>query len=136
MKKTLIPDEEILALVKSLGEAQATKREMAQYLTLSPAVLESAFKRHKILQETYDKAKISGLIALKKAQLKLAQTNATMAIWLGKQYLKQKDKHDISASEATPFILERIEHIIIDPQNDKNLKEDHHTTKISKEKST
>ena len=32
-----------------------------------------------------------GKSSLRRAQFKLAEKNATMAIWLGKQYLDQKD---------------------------------------------
>lgn len=38
----------------------------------------------------------NGKIALRRKQWKLADTSATMAIWLGKQYLGQKDSSEVS----------------------------------------
>ena len=38
-----------------------------------------------------------GQISLRRMQWKLAEKNPTMAIWLGKQYLNQKDRQEIVA---------------------------------------
>lgn len=40
----------------------------------------------------YKKHSGKGKMSLRRAQLKMAQTNPTMAIWLGKQFLNQLDK--------------------------------------------
>lgn len=40
----------------------------------------------------YEQKKGNGKIALRRYQLQQAEKNATMAIWLGKQYLGQTDK--------------------------------------------
>jgi hypothetical protein len=42
--------------------------------------------------EVYKKHMGKGKMSLRRAQLKMAQTNPTMAIWLGKQFLNQLDK--------------------------------------------
>lgn len=41
--------------------------------------------------EIYKKKSASGKMSLRRYQFDLAKRNATMAIWLGKQYLDQKD---------------------------------------------
>lgn len=41
----------------------------------------------------YKKFTDGGKMSLRRTQLKLAQKNTAMAIWLGKQYLGQKDHH-------------------------------------------
>lgn len=48
----------------------------------------------------------NGKIALRRKQWKLADTSATMAIWLGKQYLGQKDAQDRepSSEKALPTV--------------------------------
>ena len=46
----------------------------------------------------YKKKSASGKISLRRYQMRLAENNATMAIWLGKQYLNQSD--NIQAEEA------------------------------------
>ena len=41
--------------------------------------------------EVFAKQRQKGKASLRRSQFKLAEKNATMAIWLGKQYLDQKD---------------------------------------------
>lgn len=41
--------------------------------------------------ETYKKLSQDGKISLRRTQFRLAERSTTMAIWLGKQYLGQKD---------------------------------------------
>ena len=43
----------------------------------------------------YEQKKEGGKIALRRYQLQQAEKNPTMAIWLGKQYLKQKDNIEV-----------------------------------------
>jgi intein-encoded DNA endonuclease-like protein len=43
----------------------------------------------------YSQKKEGGKIALRRYQLQLAEKNPTMAIWLGKQYLGQKDNIEV-----------------------------------------
>ena len=42
--------------------------------------------------DIYKKKSLNGKASLRRAQFRLAETNTTMAIWLGKQYLGQRDK--------------------------------------------
>lgn len=39
-----------------------------------------------------------GKISLRRAQFRMAETNASMAIWLGKQYLGQTERQEITVS--------------------------------------
>ena len=43
----------------------------------------------------YKKKSMAGKISLRRIQYKLAERNPTMAIWLGKQYLKQRDNIEV-----------------------------------------
>lgn len=45
--------------------------------------------------EVFKQKRGKGKIALRRSQWRLAENNATMAIWLGKQYLGQRDTADI-----------------------------------------
>lgn len=48
--------------------------------------------------EVYKKLSAEGKMSLRRTQLRLAETSAAMAIFLGKQYLGQKDdRHDYNA---------------------------------------
>ena len=58
-----------------------------------------------------------GLASLRRRQFKAAQDgNATMLIWLGKQYLGQTDKQDITASVTSEVTVNdarsTLEHLI------------------------
>ena len=46
----------------------------------------------------YKKYSENGKMSLRRAQMRLAQTNASMAIWLGKNMLGQKDNIDVGIS--------------------------------------
>lgn len=43
-------------------------------------------------KQVFDQKNAIGKISLRRTQYKLAETNPTMAIWLGKQYLGQKEQ--------------------------------------------
>ena len=45
--------------------------------------------------DVYKKANSNGKVSLRRYQFELSKKNATMAIWLGKQYLGQRDNIDI-----------------------------------------
>ena len=50
----------------------------------------------------------SGQISLRRSQMRLAEKNATMAIWLGKQYLGQRDQDIADAMSKTNGVLDSI----------------------------
>ena len=58
--------------------------------------------------EVYKRFSATGKSSLRRMQFKLAERNAAMAIWLGKQYLGQKDTVEIENKEA----LERLDSIL------------------------
>lgn len=80
----------------------ATLEETSGLLSVSEDTLEKRVK------EKYGKgfaevlADLSGpsKISLRRTQFKMAETNPTMAIWLGKQWLGQTDKNMVQASES------------------------------------
>lgn len=64
--------------------------------------------------ETFKKKCSPGKITLRRIQLKQAEKNPTMAIWLGKQWLGQTDKIDTTTSiEGQP----KLEVEIVDNEN-------------------
>lgn len=72
---------------------QCTLEEIAGFFDCSMDTIERWCKRsYKMtFAETYKKYSYAGKLTLRRAQFKLAEKNASMAIWLGKQYLGQKD---------------------------------------------
>lgn len=56
---------------------------------------------------TYKKFRSFGNLSLRKSQFELAKRNPTMAIWLGKQYLNQREYGDENGSEMEDDPLTR-----------------------------
>ena len=73
--------------VARLASVQYTQQKIAEYLNISVGTLQ----RDKEFCHIYKQKKEDKKITLLENQFKLAETNATMGIWLGKQYLGQKD---------------------------------------------
>lgn len=79
-------------LVENLASIFCTQEEIASVLGVAVRTLQN---RKKFLR-TYKKGMEKGKASLRRRQFEAAQKgNATMQIWLGKQYLDQKDKHEV-----------------------------------------
>lgn len=81
---------------------QCTKEEICGFFDLTDKTLESWCKRtYKAgFSEVFRQKRGTGKISLRRYQFELAKKNANMAIWLGKQYLGQKDSPDNSEQET------------------------------------
>lgn len=97
--KTGRPRKEIdLETFKGLCFIQCTITEIAGVLDCSTDTVERWCLRELEMPfaEAFKKYSAGGKMSLRRSQFKLAEKNATMAIWLGKQYLGQRD--DIAES--------------------------------------
>ena len=74
--------------VEKLASMQCTQEEIANFLELSVRTLQ----RDETFCRIYKKGVDAGKMSLRRIQFKLAEKSASMAIFLGKQYLGQKDK--------------------------------------------
>lgn len=74
--------------VEKLANIQCTQEEIANFLELSVRTLQ----RDEEFCRIYKKGQDSGRMSLRRYQFKQAEKSASMAIWLGKQYLGQKEK--------------------------------------------
>ena len=79
---------------ENLCGLQCTLDEFCGWFNVTDKTLDSWCKRTygKHFSEVFREKRGTGKISLRRAQFQLAQTNATMAIWLGKQYLGQRDQ--------------------------------------------
>lgn len=84
--------------------------EIAAALCVSPETLyDEIQKRYKVEFEVYrDKKRAETIQNLRKAQLNLSKSNSTMSVWLGKQYLGQKDKHETSGNSGAGRVMPQI----------------------------
>lgn len=82
-------------VVEALGAVMATEEEIAAALNVSVEALHS--KDNEVaFTECYKKGRENGRLSLRHSQFQLAKVNAAMAIFLGKQYLGQKDNPEES----------------------------------------
>ena len=74
-----------------------TLKEIAGILKCSEDTIQRAIMRdHNMSFEQYfERYSVDGKLSLRRNQLRLSSTNPTMAIFLGKQYLDQKDKQEV-----------------------------------------
>ena len=83
------PKKEInTEIVFALASVMATQDEIANVLGISKRTL----LRSRDFVNAFKKGIEEGKTSLRRHQFELSKTNATMAIWLGKQYLNQKDR--------------------------------------------
>ena len=92
------PKKEIdYTTVEKLANIQCTQEEIASFLGISSRIL----LRDEKFKELFAKGRENGKMSLRRIQWKHAEKNTTMAIWLGKQYLGQKDVIEASAKGET-----------------------------------
>lgn len=86
---------------ENLCKIQCTEEEICAILDVSDPTLNSWCKKTygKTFLEVFKEKRTGGKASLRRSQWKLAETNATLAIWLGKQYLGQRDEqtHNVKA---------------------------------------
>lgn len=72
---------------------QCTKEEICGFFDVTDKTLERWCKRtyRRGFSEVFLQKRGSGKISLRRNQFELAKKNANMAIWLGKQYLGQRE---------------------------------------------
>lgn len=83
-------------LFKSLCQYQCTLKEIAGIFGVSEDTIQRFCKRtyKKPFIDCFNDFRQAGLISLRRTQFKLAEKSPAMAIFLGKQYLGQKDVTD------------------------------------------
>ena len=113
--KPMIIDYDQVANDASL---QYTEYEIAQHIGLSDDGFRKRKARDKKLRDALDKGRARGRGSLRRAQWKGAQAgNPTMLIWMGKQYLGQRDKADLKqdisvATDVRDMTDEQLEAIV------------------------
>ena len=91
-----------------------TAEEIAQVLNVSLRTLQRAVKDEfgETFVMLYKKKSATGLVSLRRIQFSMAHENVAMAIWLGKQYLGQKDQVDTKVENIKPIQLIKVDSMI------------------------
>lgn len=98
--------------IDKLCEMQCTGEEIAGVLGIDYDTLNRRLKQDtgKKFTEYYKVKSAAGKASLRRRQYAMSADNPTMAIWLGKQWLGQKDKqeiiHDVTAKKMSDDELE------------------------------
>lgn len=106
---------------EKLCHMQCTLIEIAGFFDCSEDTIENWCKSeyNTTFSDIYKKKSAGGKISLRRNQFKIAEKNPTMAIWLGKQYLGQKDKEEEDNSEELKKAREVIVSIRKIAENDR-----------------
>lgn len=102
MAKTGRPKKEInQSIFENLCGIQCTLAEIAGVFDCSEDTIERWCKATygETFAETFKKHSAEGKISLRRAQFRLAEKNAAMAIFLGKQYLGQRDQIEVESDD-------------------------------------
>jgi len=116
-KPKLQPTEETLKTVRGLGLIQATSKECAAVLGVTEPTWIKFKADNPEVEEALRHGQGEGLTSLRRQQFQTAMKgNPTMLIWLGKQYLGQTDKQDITANVTQDVTVSdarsKLEHLI------------------------
>lgn len=97
---------------ESLCGLQCTLEEVCGFFNVTDKTLDSWCKRTygASFSEVFKQKRGAGKISLRRAQFRLAQKSANMAIWLGKQYLDQKETvdHNVQGKSEIEIIASQI----------------------------
>lgn len=100
--------------VEKLASIQCTQEEIASFLNLSVRTLQ----RDEEFCRLYKKGQENGKMSLRRTQFKLAEKNTSMAIFLGKQYLGQRDVIEQDNSNEISKVEELLSKIEKEAKND------------------
>ena len=91
-------------MFEKLCSMQCTEEEIASFFDCSIDTINNYCKETygETFSDTFKKKSANGKISLRRSQFKIAETNATMAIFLGKQYLGQKDVQTLDGGLSMP----------------------------------
>lgn len=85
---------------------QCTQQEIADFFGVSHDTISrwcnETYKKK--FEEIFSEKRSTGKVSLRRAQWRQAEKNPTMAIWLGKQYLGQKDEQTVNQNIA-PIVI-------------------------------
>lgn len=88
---------------KKLCAIQCTLDEIASWFKCSEDTIERWCKRefNMSFAESFKMFSADGKISLRRTQFRMAETNVSMAIWLGKQILGQKDQQEVAVAASS-----------------------------------
>jgi uncharacterized membrane-anchored protein YjiN (DUF445 family) len=98
---------------EQLCQLQCTKSEIASFFKMHIDTLDERLKEEygETYSELYKRFSEIGKCSIRRNQFVLSRKNAAMAIWLGKQYLEQKDDKDDSKLTTYSAVERYLSHL-------------------------
>lgn len=105
---------------KKLCAIQCTLGEISSWFKCSEDTIERWCKRELGMSfaEAFKMWSADGKISLRRTQFKMAEHNVSMAIWLGKQYLGQKEQQEISLGGKEDDTIKEMEKYFAERKNE------------------
>lgn len=94
--------EATLKTFAGLGRLQCTNEEVAAWFACAEQTVLNFWAKYPDAREAFDQGKQQGRVSLRRSQFRLADKNATMAIFLGMNVLDQEDRRGMRV-EADPI---------------------------------
>ena len=107
----LLANDRTYRKLTRFGQSWATPAEIALIMGVSEPALVAFLDENADARMAYDRGQALAAISLRTRQLKLAGTNARLAIWLGKQYLGQTDTGSPPEQSELPALGKTFEEI-------------------------
>lgn len=98
--RKLFADEATLKQIQGLGRLRCNATEVAAFFKVSRQTWFKFSKKNPIAGEMLADGHAEFAIGLRRKQLRLADTNAGMAIFLGKNYLEQSDRQELTGKDG------------------------------------
>lgn len=110
LKKKAVPREKPIDwdIFEQLCYIQCTQAEIASFFKTKDDTLAEKAEKHyaKPYKSIYKEFSKGGLCSLRRIQWKMAEKSAAMAIWLGKQYLDQKDQFPVVSTALNVSVID------------------------------
>jgi transposase len=87
----LTPDARTIRLIRNLASIQCTQEDAAHVLDVHHSTFNDFLQKHPTAAAAWERGFGCGRVSLRRKQWEIADKHAGMAVWLGKQYLNQKD---------------------------------------------
>lgn len=103
-------------IFENLCGLQCTEREIAAAFDTSEDTVARWCKRTygKSFAEVFSQKRCKGFISLRRTQWRHAEKSPSMAMFLGKQYLGQRDNVDVTVSDAKGIALDELEKMVME----------------------
>jgi hypothetical protein len=103
-KTKLQADERTLSILQGLARIQCTQKEGAAVLGVHEGTFSAFLKANEQARDAWELGREAGKVSLRRMQWAAAEKSPQMLIWLGKQYLDQRDKLE----QAVDAVVENV----------------------------